>query len=114
MRSPARTVLIAAVLTAAGCAATQPESRTTITTLPAEGGQQVIITESPGASTAVRGPVTHRVAGEVTDVERQRGEVTVRTADGSKIKLRLPPIAAAAVREGDAVNLDVTVTPRGR
>lgn len=113
MLTPARTVLIAAVLTAAGCAATQPEPRTT-TTLPAEGGQQVVITESPAASTAVRGPVNHRVVGEVTDVERQRGEVTVRTADGNKLKLRLPPMAAAAVREGDAVNLDVTVTPRGR
>ncbi|HXG05107.1 MAG TPA: hypothetical protein VNO23_17050 [Candidatus Binatia bacterium] len=112
MRTFAWAVLTAAALAAAGCAATQPEPQTTTTTLPAEGGQQVIITESAAAS--VRGPVNHRVVGEVTDVERQRGEVTVRTADGSKIKLRLPPMAAATVREGDAVNLDVTVVPRGR
>jgi hypothetical protein len=105
------TVLTVAALAAAGCAAAQPEAQTT-TTLPTEGGQQVVITESGAAS--VRGPVNHRVAGEVTDVERERGEVTVRTADGGKIKLRLPPMAAATVRKGDAVNLDVTVVPRDR
>ncbi|HXG15702.1 MAG TPA: hypothetical protein VNK50_05600 [Calidithermus sp.] len=115
MRSIGTTLVLAVALGTGACAAHRagPETTTT-TTLPAEGGQQVVITESPAASPSARGAVNHRLLGEVTDVERGRGEVTVRTTDGSRLTLRLPPMATAAVREGDAVSVDVVVTPRER
>lgn len=82
---------------------------TTTTTIPAAGGQQVVIAES---ATAPRGQVHHQLAGRISDVDRNKGEVTVRSADGSKMTLVLPPLAVANMREGDDVSLDVLVTPR--
>jgi len=77
--------------------------------MPVTGGQQVVIAE-PGGSP--RGQVRHQLVGRITDIERNKGEVTVRSGDGSKIKLVLPPLAVANMREGDDVSLDVLVTPR--
>jgi hypothetical protein len=82
---------------------------TTTTTIPAAGGQQVVIAEPAGS---LRGQVRHQVAGRITDVERNNGEITVRSGDGSKVKLVLPPMAVANMREGDDVSIDVLVTPR--
>lgn len=106
-------VAVALALLGAGCASTGgPETAgTTTTTLPTTSGQPVIITQ-PGPSAAVRGEVRHQVTGRVTEIERNASEVTIRTPDGSRVVLRLPPMAAAAVREGDTVNLDVTILPR--
>jgi hypothetical protein len=81
----------------------------TTTTIPASGGQQVVIAES---GSSPRGQVRHQLAGRISDIERNKGEVTVRSADGSKTKIVLPPLAVANMREGDDVNLDVVVTPR--
>ncbi len=81
----------------------------TTTTIPATGGQQVVIAEPAGSP---RGQVRHQVAGRITDVERNNGEITVRSGDGSKMKLLLPPLAVANMREGDDVSVDVVVTPR--
>jgi hypothetical protein len=69
----------------------------------------VVIGESAGSP---RGQVHHQLTGRITDVERNKGEVTVRSADGSKMKIILPPLAVANMREGDDVSLDVLVTPR--
>jgi hypothetical protein len=86
-----------------------PTTSATTTTIPASGGQQVVIAES---ASSPRGQVRHQVAGRITDVERNKGEVTVRSGDGSKVKIVLPPLAVANMREGDDVTLDVLVTPR--
>jgi hypothetical protein len=80
----------------------------TTTTIPGSGGQQVVIAES---GTSPRGQVRHQLAGRITDIERNKGEVTVRSGDGSKVKIVLPPLAVANMREGDDVSLDVLVTP---
>jgi hypothetical protein len=68
-----------------------------------------VIAESAGSP---RGQVRHQVAGRITDIERNNGEITVRSGDGSKVKLVLPPLAVANMREGDDVSVDVLVTPR--
>lgn len=102
--------LNAILVTAAALTACSTGERVTTTTIPAAGGEKVVIAESSAATP--RGEVRHRMAGRVTDIERKSGEVTVRAADGSKLKLSLPPMAAATIREGDDVSLDVLVTPR--
>lgn len=81
----------------------------TTTTIPTSGGQQVVIAES---GSSPRGQVRHQLAGRITDIERNKGEVTVRSGDGSKAKIVLPPLAIANMREGDDVSVDVVVTPR--
>jgi hypothetical protein len=108
-----RTIAITAVAVGlAGCSTGQRSATpapATTTTLPAGGGQQVVIAESSGSP---RGQVRHQVSGRITDVERNKGEITVRSADGSKVKILLPPLAVANMREGDDVSMDVLVTPR--
>ena len=81
----------------------------TTTTMPTTAGQQVVIAEPAGA---LRGQVRHQVVGRIADIERNNGEVTVRSGDGAKLKLVLPPLAVANMREGDDVSIDVLVTPR--
>ena len=105
------TVAVAIGVTACGTGKQQSTSTppATTTTIPASGGQQVVIAES---GVSPRGQVRHQLAGRITDVERNKGEVTVRSADGSKMTIVLPPLAVANMREGDDVSLDVLVTPR--
>jgi hypothetical protein len=103
------TAVVAIGVTACGTgkqSASTPSATTT--TIPASGGQQVVIAESGGSP---RGLVRHQLVGRITDVERNKGEVTVRAPDGSKMKIVLPPLAVANMREGDDVSLDVLVTP---
>jgi hypothetical protein len=103
---------VAVAISVAACGTGKQPAQTpsaTTTTIPASGGQQVVIAESGGSP---RGQVRHQLAGQITDVERNKGEVTVRSADGSKMKIVLPPLAVANMREGDDVSLDVLVTPR--
>jgi hypothetical protein len=94
----------------AGCTKAADRATTTTTTLPA-GDRQVVIAES---SASPRGQVSHRVAGRVTDIDRGSGQITVRTPEGSTMKLMLPPLAVATVREGDDVAVDVSIVPRTR
>jgi hypothetical protein len=101
-------MVLAIGATACGTGKQPATTSATTTTIPASGGQQVVIAES-GASP--RGQVRHQLAGRITDIERNKGEVTVRSADGSKAKIVLPPLAVASMREGDDVSLDVLVTP---
>jgi hypothetical protein len=105
--------VLAVALLGAGCAATTTTSDTprTTTTIPSASGQQVVISQ-PTPSAAVRGEVRHNVSGRVTDIDREDSSVTVRTPDGSRVKLRLPPVAVATVREGDMVSMDVLISPR--
>jgi hypothetical protein len=98
---------VAAGMIVAACGTGQRSATTT--TIPAAGGQQVIIAEPAGSA---RGQVRHQVTGRITDIERNSGEITVRSGDGAKVKLMLPPMAVANMREGDDVSLDVLVTPR--
>ena len=100
-----------AVLATAGCASrTSTPAASTATVVPTSDGQKVVMVEQPGKSP--RGEVRHTVTGKVSDIERNHGEVTVRAADGSKLKLQLPPMAVANVREGDTVSVDVTIVPK--
>jgi hypothetical protein len=101
------TVAVAIGVTA--CGTGSPTNSATTTTIPATGGQHVVISESGGSP---RGQVRHQLAGRITDIERNKGEVTVRSGDGSRVKIVLPPLAVANMREGDDVSLDVLVTPR--
>jgi len=100
-----------AALLASGCASrSSTPTASTATVVPTADGQKIVTVEQPGKSP--RGEVRHTVTGKVSDVERNHGEVTVRATDGSKLKLQLPPVAAANVREGDAVSVDVTIVPK--
>jgi hypothetical protein len=99
----------ALMLGVTACGTGSPTPSATTTTIPATGGQQVVIGES---GSSPRGQVRHQLAGRITDIERNNGEVTVRSGDGSKVKIVLPPLAVANMREGDDVSLDVLVTPR--
>ena len=121
--------------TAFACSTASREPGQTTTTLPAAGGRQVVVTEPGGAarspvvvtepsargqvvaaqpSAAVGGQVNHKVTGRVTDINRNAGQITIRTPEGGSMKLVLPPLAVASIREGDDVAVDVLVTPARR
>jgi hypothetical protein len=100
----------AALLFAAGCARHSTPGTTT-TTLPSSTGSPVVVTSSaPSASVASTG-VHHTIAGEVTDVDRNSGKVSIRASDGSKVQVILPPLAVATTNKGDRASLDVTIAP---
>jgi hypothetical protein len=64
----------------------------------------------PGST--VRGEVRHTVTGKVDGIDRDAGEISVKATDGTNMRLKLPPLAAATIREGDDVSLNVIVRPR--
>jgi hypothetical protein len=80
-----------------------------VVTSPAPG----TVTAAPG-TTVVTAPVVtgtrHTIYGKVTDVDRD-GEITVKTGKGEEFEMRLAPSAAAGIRAGDSVTLDVVITP---
>jgi hypothetical protein len=104
-------VPVVALLAVTGCAhvhrGSAGSASRTETTLD-QNGQPVTI--APSASP--RGVVHQTVTGEVRKVDRNRGEVTVRTADGKNAKFVLPPLAVATVNKGDRASFDITFTPR--
>lgn len=105
---------LVAVLALTGCASRSPNTAgTTVTTVPAATpgpqGQQVVVVE-PGPG--VRGEVRHTVMGRVDGIDRNAGEISVKATDGTNMRLKLPPLAAASIREGDDVSLNVVVRPR--
>jgi hypothetical protein len=127
--------LLATAMITFACSSAPREPGQTTTTLPAAGGRQVVVTEPGGAarspvvvaepsprgqvvamqpSAAVAGQVNHKVTGRVTDVNRNAGQITIRTPEGGSMKLVLPPLAVASIREGDDVAVDVLVTPSRR
>jgi hypothetical protein len=103
-------VPVVALVAVTGCAhfhrgsAGTSRTETTIN----QNGQPVII--APSASP--RGVVHQTVTGEVRKVDRNKGEVTVRTTDGKDAKFVLPPLAVATVNKGDRASFDITFTPR--
>jgi hypothetical protein len=111
---PTTMLLPVALLTLTACASRQPAatSGTTVTTVPAATpGQQVVTVES-GAAASPRGEVRHSVNGRVQGIDRNAGEITVMATDGSKMTLKVAPLAAANMREGDDVSVNVVVRPR--
>jgi hypothetical protein len=90
-------------LASTACASQRAPGGSTTTTLPTTSGQSVVV------ASPARGEVQHSIAGKVTGVDRGEGRVTVETPDGSKLTLRLPPVALASVREGDPVSMNVTI-----
>ena len=113
------------------CSSAPRQPGQTITTLPASTGAPVVIAEPGGArrvvdqsrtpgqvvvaepSAAARGQVNHKVTGRVTDINRNSGQITIRTPEGGSMKLILPPLAVASIREGDDVGVNVLVAPHG-
>lgn len=99
-------VALGAILAVSAGCASEPAGGTTTTTLPAPPGQQVVI------AAPVRGEVQHNVVGTVKKIDRGDGEVTLETANGSTIDVKLPPFALASVREGDHVSINLRINPR--
>jgi len=97
------------LLLAAGCAHHRTAGTTT-TTLPTSSGTPVVVTSSPSAAVA-SGGVHHLVTGEVTDVDRNSGKVSIKASDGSKVQVMLPPLAVATTNKGDHASIDVTIAP---
>lgn len=110
-----RTIPCLVALLALTACASQPRNDTagtTVTTVPATTpapqGQVVVV--EPGST--VRGEVRHTVTGKVDGIDRNAGEISVKATDGTNMRLKLPPLAAATIREGDDVSLNVIVRPR--
>jgi len=51
------------------------------------------------------------VTGEITNVDRNSGKVDIRSSDGSKVQVILPPLAVATTNKGDRASIDVTIGP---
>jgi len=51
------------------------------------------------------------VTGEITHVDRNSGKVDIRSSDGSKVQVILPPLAVATTNKGDRASIDVTIGP---
>ena len=101
------------VLLTVGCVHREPAGSTT-TTLPTSSGTPVVVTSPPGSSrtpSGAGGGVHHIVTGEITDVDRNSGKVDIRTTDGSKVQIVLPPLAVATTNKGDRASIDVTIAP---
>jgi hypothetical protein len=106
------------LLVSGGCASHSKTPGTSTTTLPSSTGTPVVVT-SPSAGTtvavmpsaSVTGGVHHMVTGEVTDVDRNSGKVSILASDGSKIQVILPPLAVATANKGDRASIDVTIGP---
>jgi len=103
------------LLLTTGCA--NPKTPGTTTTLPSSSGAPVVVT-SPSTGTPVAvttapaaAGVHHVIAGEVTDVDRNSGNVNIRASDGSKVQVILPPLAVATANKGDRASIDVTIAP---
>jgi hypothetical protein len=117
---------------AVACTSTPREPGRTTTTLPSDRGPVVVTEPGTGSRPAVvtepsRGQVTaaqpsasvgglvnHKVIGRVTDINRNSGQITIRTPEGGKMDLILPPLSVASIREGDDVAVDVSVNPARR
>ena len=80
-----------------------------------QDGRYVVVTPGPAAPQAVVVPAAasprlqHRLSGRVEEIERD-GDIKVQTSEGA-FEFRAP--AGHAVREGDTVTIDVTITPAG-
>ena len=83
-----------------------------VVTEPGGAGRGQVVAAQPSA--AVGGQVNHKVTGRVTDINRNSGQITIRTPEGGSMKLVLPPLAVASIREGDDVAVDVLVNPARR
>ena len=57
------------------------------------------------------GTVHRVVTGEITHVDRNSGKVDIRSSDGSKVQVILPPLAVATTNKGDRASIDVTIGP---
>ena len=99
------------LLVTVGCVHREPAGSTT-TTLPTSSGAPVVLS-SPGSSgtPSAAGAVHHIVTGEITAVDRNSGKVDIRTTDGSKVQVVLPPLAVATTNKGDRASIDVTIGP---
>ena len=100
------------LLIAAGCAEHSTPGQTT-TTLPSSTGAPVVMTSPgpPANPNLAGGVVRHVVTGEITDVDRNSGKVDIRSSDGSKVQVILPPLAVATTKKGDRASIDVTIGP---
>jgi hypothetical protein len=102
----------ALLLVTAGCARHNTPGTTT-TTLPSSttGTPVVVSSAAPSAAAPAAGAVHHTINGEVTDVDRNSGKVSIRASDGSKVQVLLPPLAVATTNKGDRASIDVNIGP---
>lgn len=98
------------LLVATGCARHRTPGTTT-TVLPASGNPVVVSSSSAPAASVATGAVHHVVSGEVTDVDRNSGKVSIRTSDGAKVQVILPPLAVATANKGDRASIDINIGP---
>ena len=100
------------LLVGVGCAHRPPTGATT-TTIPSSAGTPVVVTSPAGSAgaSAPAGTVHHVVTGQITDVDRNSGKVDIRSTDGSKVQVVLPPLAVASTNKGDCASIDVTIGP---
>ena len=72
------------------------------------------------ASAAPAGPVSplgqtaRGVQGTVIDIHRADYEATLLTPEGKTVTVKLPPVTAGLLREGDLIAIDTPVVPRAR
>jgi len=109
--SPHLLVLGAALLSATTGCATHRTPGTTTTVLPSSGTPVVVSSSGAPAASVATGAVHHVVNGEVTDVDRNSGKVYIRTSDGAKVQVILPPLAVATANKGDRASIDINIGP---
>lgn len=109
--SPYVLVLSAALLSATTGCSTHRTPGTTTTVLPASGTPVVVSSSGAPAASVATGAVHHVVNGEVTDVDRNSGKVNIRTSDGAKVQVILPPLAVATANKGDRASIDINIGP---
>lgn len=88
----------------------QPGTRVTVQQgYPVEyrDGRYVQIT--PGTTAGIAAGTRQTIYGKVTDVDRD-GQITIKT-DRGEFEMRVPVTAVPNIKKGDAVTLDVTITP---
>jgi hypothetical protein len=64
---------------------------------------------SASPATGAAGPMS--MTGEVIRVDRDQGQVVLRTGEGEQM-LRLPPASLAGIRQGDRVRVEIVTNPR--
>jgi hyperosmotically inducible periplasmic protein len=70
---------------------------------------------APSASPATSAParaVSGSISGEVVTVDQGTGDVTLQTAGGSDLQLRLPPSSVRNVKPGDRLSVSVNTVAR--
>src|SRR5438552_15022874 len=69
---------------------------------------------APAGPVSPMGQTAHGVEGTVIDIHRADYEATLLTPEGKTVTVKLPPVTAGLLREGDLIAIDTPVVPRAR